>query len=383
MINQNYTLLRACPVCDRRSGTVLSKLVYALFDDLDMPGTKTLIRCNECGMMFDDVGFTEEQLREYYRRNEHYAVSSTGGSGGISDDNNGRYDRILDTLRPGKEGLILDFGCSQGGFVSQCLKRGLCAAGIEPSAKSRKVGLDAGLDISESIEAFRAAHLNVKVQAVIISHVLEHMLTPLKTLRDIVGNYPEAKVYIEVPDAASYLAPNAIRWHEMYFEHLCHFRRKNIVDIAKRARIRIIGEGFSSFSVAQQDTRCCFLVGELDDLPQVPESFAFADRADITPLPPVPGVSVPFGVKSLALWGVSQYAMLLLGSRPEISRINRLFDASPAKVGRKIHGVIVESSEKISTMSEDTILILPFSPYIREIRQSLEKINYKGRLVEI
>ncbi|PKN64696.1 MAG: hypothetical protein CVU52_11430, partial [Deltaproteobacteria bacterium HGW-Deltaproteobacteria-10] len=74
----------------------MGKLNYALFDDLDMPGVKTLIGCNRCGMLYDDVAFTEDQLQEYYRRNEHYAASFLGGTGSPSEDNNRRYDRVID-----------------------------------------------------------------------------------------------------------------------------------------------------------------------------------------------------------------------------------------------------------------------------------------------
>src|ERR1700690_184273 len=135
-MNQHCYALRACPVCNNRSGNVMGRLSYALFDDLNIPGIKTLLCCDRCGMMYDDVDFTEELLHEYYCRNEHYAASPIGGTGGLSADNRNRYDRIIDHLQPAAKGTILDVGCGQGGFVAQCLKRGFVAAGIDPSEKS-------------------------------------------------------------------------------------------------------------------------------------------------------------------------------------------------------------------------------------------------------
>ena len=128
-MNHIYTPLRSCPVCNNQSGNALGTLTYALFDDLDIPGTKTLICCDKCGMMYDDVALTEKQLQEYYCRNEHYAVSSLGGSGSLSEDNRNRYDRIIDNLHPDPKGTILDVGCGQGGFIAQCLQCGFRAGG--------------------------------------------------------------------------------------------------------------------------------------------------------------------------------------------------------------------------------------------------------------
>jgi SAM-dependent methyltransferase len=159
-------------------------------------------------MMYDDVALTKKQLREYYCRNEHYAVSNLGGSGSLSDDNRNRYNRIIDNLHPGTEGIILDIGCGQGGFVAQCLQRGLRAAGIEPSEKSRLTGHAAGIDIYASIAEYVAKHPKTTISTIVISHVLEHLLEPLEMLKELIRKAPRALIYIEVPDAASYIVPN-------------------------------------------------------------------------------------------------------------------------------------------------------------------------------
>jgi SAM-dependent methyltransferase len=363
---------------------VLGQFSYALFDDLAMSGAKTLVQCTFCGMLFDDVAFSEEQLQDYYRRNEHYAESSTGGTGGITEENKARYDRIIEELKPASGGLILDYGCGQGGFTARCLERGLHAVGIEPSEKCRKVGLEAGLEISPSMELFMEGHPKTRIQAVVISHVLEHLMIPLKTLHIIAANNPLAMVYIEVPDASSYLDPNTIRWQEMYFEHLSHFRKESIAQLALNTGIEIIKEGAIPFSQAQSDVRCRFLTGYFRNVP--PDSIERmrpGDQLQIR-LPEVPGKGLFTGNRPLALWGVSQYAMLLLGSSPILSKVRRLFDGSPAKVGRKIRGVFVEHSSRISTLSQDFVLVLPNSPYRSHMKEILKnELKFNGELVEI
>jgi SAM-dependent methyltransferase len=383
-MNQDYTPLRACPVCDSQSGNVLGGLTYALFDDLNIPGTKTLICCNKCGMMYDDIVLTEEQLEEYYRHNEHYAVSSLGGSGSLSEDNQNRYDRIIDNLHPDPKGTILDVGCGQGGFIAKCLQRGFCAAGIEPSEKSRNAGLAAGLDIYASIAEYMEKCPKISISTIVISHVLEHLLEPLEILKELIRNVPQALVYIEVPDAASYISPNAMRWYELYFEHLNHFCKDSFSCLAAQSCIEVITAGSTPFSKNLADIRCLFLVGRFPYTADYPVKSPCIGICPQFTLPSLPDGDLPQNDKPIALWGLSQYAMLLMGSLPQLKRVDRLFDASPAKIGRKIRGVTIEDPKGISTLSKETRLVLPHSQYSQQMLRELDKsASFSGEIVNI
>ena len=372
-----FTPLSPCPVCEKRSGTALGQITYALFNDLDIPGTKTLMGCSECGMIYDDVAFTEEQLQEYYRRNEHYAVASMGG-GGVSEDNNERYDRIIDGLNPDQDDLILDYGCGQGGFVIRCCQRGLKAVGIEPSTKSRKFARSSGIQVYESMDAFITENQAGSVRMVVFSHVLEHVINPMHLVRMSKHYAEDALIYIEVPDADSYLSPRSVRWEEMYFEHLCHFRKEHLQELARRSGIKIIKEERIGFSKYLEDTRCLVLLGRFSGRLNETNEFNMADVYPILTLPSLSVKLIPDD-RPLALWGVSQYAMLLLGSCPELKgRVNRLFDASPAKIGRSINGIIIESSENLWTLSDDVNLLIPKSKFLTQMRNQLLESGFMG-----
>jgi SAM-dependent methyltransferase len=364
---------------------VLAQLTYALFDDLEMPGQKALLECAHCGMLFDDVQFSNDQLQEYYRRNEHYASSSTGGSGCISDETRARYLRIIDLLEPGPGDLILDFGCGQGGFISECLRAGLSAVGIEPSAKSRAVARGAGLHVYESMDDFVAKNLDRKVKSVVFSHVLEHLLNPASLVCAVSEHACDASVYIEVPDAGSYLSPRAIRWPEMHFEHLSHFRKRNFEEFVRRCGIEIRKEGEIPFSELQTDIRCQFIVGRFTQKRESgkPPLFSAGEYQLISLVSNESVRRIMMDHCSLALWGVSQYAMLLLGSCAEIAaRVGRIFDSSPAKVGRSIKGVVVEPFGELGTLTDDITLLIPRSNSLREMRSLLERTGFKGSVVE-
>jgi SAM-dependent methyltransferase len=370
--------VRACPVCGHPEAAVLAELTYALFDDLDLPGTKALKGCAACGMMYDDVAFSAGRLEEYYRRNDHYVFSSDGGGGGDSEDDRARYDRILDAVAPSPSGLIVDYGCGPGGFVVRCRQRGLSAVGIEPSARCRRAAQDQGLEVYASLEALAGRGRPRRIQAVTLSHVLEHLLDPLNVLRRLARVAPGAQVYIEVPDAAAYLRPDGVRWPELYFEHLCHFRRDDLGRLAERSGIAVAAEGTAPFSTALSESRCLFLLGRVSQRARetVADPGRIVSRSHA--LPPL-SVGLPPDGKSASLWGVSQYAMLLLGSVPEIARrVTRLFDASPAKVGRRIRGMVVEPAAELASLTRDDRLLVPRSKFLQQMQAELHRMKFSG-----
>lgn len=377
---------RPCPVCQSKEGFALAHLRYALFDDMNLPDSKTLVQCSTCGMLYDDVLFTGDQLAEYYYKNEHYAASVIGGSGSATEDNKARYDRIIDLLEPDSKGVILDLGCGQGGFISRCIERGLKASGIEFSPKSREAAGKAGIKAYESVSAFAADNPGSKLHAVIFSHVLEHMMYPLNMFRANYGYFKDALAYIEVPDACSYLSPGTVRWHEMYFEHLSHFRKNNIEELAGRACIKILKDGETPFSELCKDTRCRFIVGKftLKQEQTATSVFSGCPYDPALKLPPLSFKHIPQDDRPFALWGVSQYAMLLMGSCPGLAcRIRRLFDSSPAKIGRKIKGIIIESADNLPALTDEYILLIPKSNYLFQMRSQLKTIDFKGQIIEV
>jgi len=377
---------RPCPVCGGKRGSVIVQLCYALFDDLDISGKKTLIECAQCGMFYDDVHFSEKQLQEYYRRNEHYASSSVGGSGGFTKDSEERYDRIINLLEPDSSGIIIDFGCGQGGFVSRCLKHGLQAVGIETSPKSLKLAQESGLCVYESLNSFINENDTTKIHAVVLSHVIEHLIDPANLVRVFAKYANGALVYIEVPDASSYLLPDAVCWHEMYFEHLSHFSERNIVEFAKRSFIDVNNNGKISFSKLQENVKCCYITGQFSlkqTQIEVPVFSGYGYK-QVLQVPIKSLENLMDNDSPLGLWGVSQYAMLLLGSCEKLAmRSKRIFDSSPAKIGRSIQGIVVESSNMLGTLSEDCILLIPKSNFLQQMFGILPETGFKGTAVEI
>jgi hypothetical protein len=101
-------------------------------------------------------------------------------------------------------------------------------------------------------------------------------------------------------------------------------------------------------------------------------------------LPQLPHFDLPRDNRPVALWGISQYAMLLMGSLPQLRRVDRLFDASSAKIGRMIRGIIVEDAKEIGTLSNMTTLVLPYSQHLQQILKEIEEsASFAGEIVHM
>jgi len=115
-------------------------------------------------------------------------------------------------------------------------------------------------------------------------------------------------------------------------------------------------------------------VGEADNLKKniIPSN-------KICSLPRMPEFNFIKRYNALALWGVSQYAMLLLGSYYQFrKKVRYLFDSSPAKIGRRINGIKIASSQKISSLPKEIPLLIPKSAFTNEMLNLLPQIGFYG-----
>lgn len=380
--------VRPCPLCGRRSGDVLGRYDWAFFDDMivddtgsdegaekleRLPSRKELVQCR-CGMLFDDALFTEENLSSYYRSNRHYAVCTGAGGGGDTPVERFRNARIVDCLLPLlNEDCVLDFGCGRGGLLAEFMRRGIRAMGIEGGEASREVGRSSGLSIWPSL-----AEAPVEtIGAVVLSHVLEHLLDPRTALTQLMARAGErVAVYIEVPDSEGIFLGEP-RYDEYYFEHINHFTRASLASFAASCGVEILALDTIPYGPGRESTRCLALRGVRGRTippPEVPGGFK--------PLPRPGRDARHLSAGPVLLRGVPQYAQLIVGMCPDFARrISRIVDASSAKVGRSIRGIPVEPATALGALPDEWVIAVPKSPASEAIIDALHR-QYPGHVVE-
>ena len=157
---------------------------------LDLPGDFKLVRCNNCGLIYQNPQLEPHELAPHYpddylpfqemeRPDEQSRVEQ------ISQNHNvqRQINKVLKYhSTPGK---LLDIGCATGTFLGHMQPHGFECVGIEPGANAAEYGRKAyGLEIiTGTLEDsnFPANHFDM----ITLWDVLEHVEDPRKTLQEV------------------------------------------------------------------------------------------------------------------------------------------------------------------------------------------------------
>lgn len=87
-------------------------------------------------------------------------------------------ERLTKALAPGSR--VLEIGCGEGLLLEELARRGLHVIGIEPSIEASALARKRGLDVRTG--SFPDVAIEGQIDAVVMSHVLEHLPEPEATL---------------------------------------------------------------------------------------------------------------------------------------------------------------------------------------------------------
>jgi SAM-dependent methyltransferase len=196
-----------CNLC----GISSSQTVFALKDyAFGLPGEFTLVRCEQCGLMYLRERPEPEEIASFYPA-EYLPYKKA-----IEDErwklmrwmrrrNISKYRRVIEDYAAHVPGVVLDVGCSTGIFLSEMQRRGWKAYGVElsPSAAeyaNTHFGLNVLPGTLDDMEI-----LDKTLTAVTFWDVLEHIPDPQGTLSRVHGLLEDnGIVVITVPNTSSW-----------------------------------------------------------------------------------------------------------------------------------------------------------------------------------
>jgi SAM-dependent methyltransferase len=184
---------------------------------LHRPGEFTIVRCMECGLLYQNPQPTPAAVGAFYP-DEYGSYTSAGQGlagrrgliGKIVRRGFARRCALIDQTVPPREGArrLLDIGCASGLFLEAMQQRpGWQVEGVElheqtARAVSRRLGIPV---FAGPFEAAR--YPDRSFDALTLWDVLEHLHDPLASLREMRRILrPGGVLFIRVPNAASYLA---------------------------------------------------------------------------------------------------------------------------------------------------------------------------------
>ena len=194
----------SCPIC---SSPPAPQLIYQRQNGVG------IWQCPDCQIMYASPRFTEKSLMQIYETPDFITGDGYEMFKGWNYENwreskdetyiisEIKVETVKKYLAPGDR--ILDVGCGVGFFITEALKQGFKAEGLEPSEMLCDIARkDFGLDIHNIlIEDFKPT---CKFRAIILWDVLEHVYDPVRVLQrccDLTED--EGFLFISVPNSKS------------------------------------------------------------------------------------------------------------------------------------------------------------------------------------
>jgi SAM-dependent methyltransferase len=257
-----------CPLCGGRDVATLAWLRDVA---LGVPGTFSLARCRDCGLLHQNPRVRDDQLERAYPDDYpphtrdadmprmlsragpavRWVLARSLGYRHLDASDAALADRARAQLWRRKirenfppwlgEGRLLDVGCANGRFLNQMKIVGWRVAGIEidPVAASKAKMVTPDVFVGDPVDApFAPGAFDV----VTSFHVVEHLTRPVAALaRMIEWLAPNGLLIVEVPNAGGAGGRLFGRyWSGLDFpRHLVHFTPATMTAMVERARGRV------------------------------------------------------------------------------------------------------------------------------------------------
>lgn len=347
-----HSPIRPCPQCNAVTVHEVHEGRFVLPSGHPLDPIVRVVACELCGFCFNDTPCTREAYDRYYRDISKYADPRLSSGAGSNAEDKRRLDETARAIRDfvGSPTVkILDVGCGGGGLLdslASCSFRSLvgmdpapaCAAevtrrghrGVVGTLDAHPLGDDGGFD------------------GIVLSHVLEH-------IRDISAALASVSrllnrngwLYVEVPDAARYEQCMIAPFQDFNLEHINHFSAVSLRLLLSAYGWSIECEGSKTLPLPggrdypavfafARPARPSSALGNMDTRDALG---AYVASSTVAMRRIERGLAAEIFKRQIAVWGVGQFTMRLLGDTPlGDADIVAFVDSNPVHHGRVLAG---------------------------------------------
>ncbi len=364
-------LARPCPACAASVGQVLRNVPYALFEDSTLPRLTRVVRCPACGFVFADSDATAQDYLAHYQRNSIYAAADARGASQPSfAPLVERAGRFLPHVPEG--GILVDIGAGSGDLldaVALC-RPDIQRVAVDPDALCVQPLQARGILAHQGSLDNLPAELMGRADAVVLSHVLEHLWEPVTGLAQAAALLrPGGVIYVETPDREGYAEHGNVPFYYFDPEHINHFAVTDHVRIGACAGLGLAAQGrsvlwlqgevsYPACWVVLRNARSDAAERDAGSAGDVEQYIAQEDARLQDWLDRARGVLVAAGGE-FVVWGTGSQAQRMLAEGLfDGMRIVAFVDSDPSKQGRRLGGHAVHMPQEGLKMTQAPVVVL-------------------------
>lgn len=242
-----------CPVCN-------SKAAYKMTMPIDAKTFKStshgkVFECSKCSFGFIYPRPTPEETQHFYDLDAYYTqgkshLVETGAPSFVSKVRThlawraDKGETLLDLicLFVKKNSTILDIGCGAGTLLQELSALGYMSIGVERDTRSLSLDGKNITVLEGTAETLPAQILPESCDAIVISHVLEHLSDPIAALRSAAKLLkPTGLLFCEVPNNESLIAKQSgLSWEHLDIpRHINFFDEQSLKIVAQNTGLKI------------------------------------------------------------------------------------------------------------------------------------------------
>ncbi len=236
---------------------------FSLIASVDRYGLlQDTVMCKSCGLVQSMPRMTSAAYKNFYETDYYRKLYEAGFSGADVDnffaqsngDSKTRFEFIKKNLDYPNVKNVLEIGCGGGWNLYPFFRDKKNIEGLDFSHSLVALGQKMGMNIkSGSIADVEGGSFDL----VILSHVLEHFLDPVKALRELVSRVGgKAMFYIEVPNIEYFGMAQLQNAHTYYFSPrtLVYYARKAGLGTTRAFQTNITGSHMGGIFSASEGT---------------------------------------------------------------------------------------------------------------------------------
>ncbi len=353
--NKNLLTYRECPICNSdTTDTLLSFENFQFFCDQEAVNQVDVVQrqCRKCGALYMNPCYSSKGFAILFK----LAGMSYGQTASRAQE---EVDWLTKRHLLKNNCRILDIGCGTGDFLSS-IPDGIQKTGIDIDKSSIERARSQHPQIKFIHSDFNSIESNEEIDILTMFHVLEHLPTPLETLKNLAKISTEnTRLIIEVPIIENGKTNDINGFFSV--QHLTHFSRTSLKNILRKSGWEIL-----EWEEKEDYNGCRVLVkkSEVSDILEVSDK----ERENVynyfpawyNSLQNIEKKIQKINVDKCIIWGGGMHLEFLYQKTSLFNKPIKfiIVDSDRSKQNQKWRGINIYPPEKIKEINKDIPLII-------------------------